>query len=81
MDSLKEIWICVLNEMKKEVAQVAFGLWIEPIKLVSFDNGIITLECENEFKKKIVRENEYATKFQKIFNEILGFEVEIVYSA
>lgn len=80
MDSLKEIWICVLNEMKKEVAQVAFGLWIEPIKLVSFDNGIITLECENEFKKKIVRENEYATKFQKIFNEILGFEVEIVYT-
>lgn len=79
MDSLSEIWSCVLENIKGQISSIAFSLWLEPIKLTGLENGVVTLMVESEFKKKIILE-QYAEKLEKSFFDVLGFEVSIVYT-
>lgn len=79
MDSLNEIWSCVLEKIKGQISSIAFSLWLEPIKLTGLENGVVTLMVESEFKKKIILE-QYAEKLQQSFFDVLGFEVSILYT-
>lgn len=74
MNSFAEIFEMMTKQL--DLTDVAYNLWIKPIKPVKLDNNKVILYVEEPYVKKIIEEN-YITKFQYHFKEILGFDVEI----
>ncbi len=75
MDSFKEIWELVRQELQQNVTEVAYNVWLSPLEFVSFKNDTIYLSI-SEFKKNIVID-----KFMGIIKEslesIFGFDVNV----
>ena len=77
MDSFAEIWQLVQQELKNQVTEVAYNVWLSPLEFVKFENNTVYLSI-SEFKKNII-----ADKFMKsltaAIEKILGFSVDIVF--
>lgn len=74
MNSFAEIFELMTKQLN--VTDVAYNLWIKPIKPVKLDNNKIVLFVESPYNKKIIEEN-YLSRFETIFKDILGFDVVI----
>lgn len=74
MNSFAEIFEMMTKQL--DLTDVAYNLWIKPIKPIKLDNNRVILYVEEPYVKKIVEEN-YIPKFQFHLKEILGFDVEI----
>lgn len=60
----------------KDISEIGFKKWIEPLEPISFDKKTVCLCAENDFSKQMV--NDYYLETIKIgFEEILGFEVDV----
>lgn len=77
MESFEEVLMLVKEYIKKDVSDVAFSCWIDPIEPVSFKDGAAVLCAENEFKQKVIVE-QYLTKIKEGFEAVLGFAVEVI---
>ena len=53
MDSFAEIWQLVQQELKKQVTEVAYNVWLSPLEFVRFENDTVYLSI-SEFKKNII---------------------------
>lgn len=77
MDSFKEVWEIVRDEIKCLVTEVAYNVWLSPLEFVDFKNDKVYLSI-SDFKKKIIQD-----KFSHIvplaFENVLGFPVEVEY--
>lgn len=77
MDSFEELFSVVKEYCKTQMTEVAYKIWIKDIEAVSFDNDTVVLGVNSEFKKNIVTEK-YKALLSKVFDQTLGFPVEIV---
>lgn len=77
MDSFEELFSVVKEYCKTQMTEVAYKIWIKDIEAVSFDNDTMVLGVNSEFKKNIVTEK-YKALLSKVFEQTLGFPVEIV---
>ena len=77
MDSFEELFSVVKEYCKTQMTEVAYKIWIKDIEAVSFDNDTVVLGVNSEFKKNIVTEK-YKALLSKVFEQTLGFPVEIV---
>lgn len=75
MESFEDLWLLVKEYMKKNITEVAFKIWIDPIEFVTLQNDVATLEV-NEFKKTIVS-GKFSSLIEEAFENVLGFPVEI----
>lgn len=75
MQSLEELWELVRDELKRELSEVIYSVWIKDIEFVSFENGVIKLAAV-EFKKRII-EQKFSGALSTAFEKVLGFPVEI----
>ena len=75
MNSLNELWEMVMQECKELVSESIFNVWLNDIKLVSFDENKVVLSVSG-FKKKIV-EARFLGKIKQAFYNVMGFETEI----
>lgn len=76
MDSFIELWEMVKDECKKQVSESIYDVWFKDMELVSFDNDKAVIALSN-FKKKII-ESRFMGKLEASFNNVLGFEIDIV---
>ena len=53
MDSFKEVWELVRDEIKCLVTEVAYNVWLSPLEFVDFKNDKVYLSI-SDFKKKII---------------------------
>lgn len=74
MNSFADIF--ELMTKKLDLTDIAYNLWIKPIKPVKLDNNKVVLYVAEPYAKKIIEEN-YVVRFKPIFKEILGFDVDI----
>lgn len=79
MDSFEEIWQLVLEQLKNSVTEVAFNVWISPLKFVSFKNDTVYLSIETDFKRKIISDK-FSGIIKSTFEDILGFPVTVEFS-
>jgi chromosomal replication initiator protein len=54
---MKAIWESVTEQIKAEIPQKNFFLWINPINPISKENGSLVLGCPNKFSLRWVTEN------------------------
>ncbi len=77
MDSFAEIWQLVQEELKKQVTEVAYNVWLSPLEFVKFENDTVYLSI-SEFKKNIIADK-FMNSLTAAFESILGFKVQIVF--
>ena len=77
MDSFAEIWQLVQQELKAQVTEVAYNVWLSPLEFVKFENDTVYLSI-SEFKKNIIADK-FMNTLTGAFEAILGFKVEIVF--
>ena len=69
---MKGIWDCIKEELRKELPQKAFCLWLDPLTPIEEDEHRIVLGCPNKFSKNWIKEN-YGRLFEETLRKI-GFD-------
>lgn len=79
MESFNEVLQLVKEycQHSKEIPELAYKLWISDIEPVSFDSTTAVLYVTSSFKKKVIEEK-YPSLLHTAFQNVLGFDVNIV---
>ena len=54
---LAKLWDPVLQTLERRVGKQAFEIWIEPLRLLSINDGTVELEVPNRYYSDWVRDN------------------------
>ena len=75
MKSLKDLWCLVQEEMKRNISEVIYEVWLSDIVLESFE-GTKAVLAIGEFKRKIIEQKFYQV-ICDAFENVLGFSVNV----
>ena len=75
MESLKEMWQLVCEQLKKSCGEVIYEIWFRPLEIISFDGAKAEI-ATSEFKRKII-EQQFGNDLREAFRQVMGFEVEV----
>lgn len=76
MESFAELWELVKAELKANLSEVIYNVWLNELELVSFEDEKVVLSIV-EFKRKIVEQKFYDV-LCRAFEKVLGFKVEVI---
>ena len=76
LDELNAIWEEVKVSFKSTLPESAIDLWFSPLKLVSYEKGVIRFTTDSSLKHKIICEK-YLGMIHEGFESFLGFAPEI----
>ena len=79
MDSFYEIWETIKELLRTRVTEVAYNVWLSPLKFVSFQADTITLSV-SDFKRKIIADK-FSHLIEEACSETFGFPVRVQYVA
>ena len=71
------MWDKIKAELKKRIPDQSYRIWIEPIKLVSFDEKKIELSCPNFYARKRVWGN-YGDLLKSVIGSVSGKNCKLV---
>lgn len=54
---MEAVWSCVLDNMKKVVAEKNIRIWLNPLKPLSLEDGVLVIGCPNKFFLTWIKEN------------------------
>ncbi len=77
MDSFADVWALIKEVMKKQVTEVAYNVWLEPLEFIEFKEDTLVLGI-SEFKKKIIVAK-FKDLIEKSCEDVLGFKVIVQY--
>ena len=75
IDELVSIWEAVKSSLKEKYPASFINLWFSELKIVSYEENLITFSITSEFKHKIINEK-HIPILKEGFLEYLGFEPE-----
>ena len=75
MESLKEMWALVCEELRASCGDVIYSSWFKPLEIISFDGAKAEIGA-SEFVKRIV-EQRFSDDIAQAFKKVMGFDVEI----
>jgi len=79
---MEEIWKEIKEQLRKELAQSSFSLWINPLVFLGQQNGTVILGCPNRFSMNWISENYLSLIKEKLYTQGLGdLEVELKVTA
>lgn len=76
IESLSDIWSAVCDEVRLDINEIAFNVWIKDLHPVSLNNGVLTLSIYSDYKKQIVEAN-YMHILKNAVKNIMGIDMEI----
>lgn len=76
IESLSDIWGAVCDEVRQDINEIAFNVWIKDLHPVSLNNGVLTLAIYSDYKKQIVEAN-YMHILKNAVKSIMGIDMEI----
>ena len=76
MESVKDMWQLVCEQIKKNVSEVIYDIWNKPLEIISFDGTKVELAASSLMKTTI--EKQFFGEIKSAFREVLGFDAEIV---
>ena len=78
-----DIWKTVKLEIKEQIPDHSFRMWIDTMNVIKEDNNILILSCPNSFSKEWILKkysNIILTELHKIAGNDYDFKIEIVES-
>ena len=78
MDSLKEIWSCVLSKIAEsgEFSEPTYNLWFRDIELTRLTNNFAVVNVKTQLKKDIIS-SRYLHTLEDYLEKVIGFRVDI----
>lgn len=76
IESLSDIWAAVCSEVRQDINDIAFNVWIKDLHPVSLTNGVLTLAIYSDYKKQIVEAN-YIHIIKNAVKSIMGIDMDI----
>ncbi len=75
MDSINDLWTLVQDEIKNNVSEVLYEVWLSSLELYSFDGTVATVTTDG-FRMKIIKQK-FMENIKSAFEKVTGFDVEI----
>lgn len=75
MESANELWALVHEDIKANITEVVYEVWMSNLQLVSFD-GLKAVLATDSFRRKII-EQKFLKNINESFERVTGFEVEV----
>ncbi len=75
MNSYSEFWDAVLNFCRESMNNIAFNMWIEPLKLIKIEAERVIIAAPG-FKIDLIL-SKYKNLIEEAFFNVMGFNVEI----
>ena len=76
MNSFEEMWEKICDELKTELeSEVAFEIWIKPLKFISIDGESVTFTCPT-WKIDMISKK-YSPIIKEIWSKNLGFDINV----
>ena len=72
----ENLWHDIVEKLKEEFSETTVGLWFGSATIGSLDGDSVTIVAEDDFKKSII-EKKYLPMLERMFEELLGFKVEV----
>ena len=79
MKSVSELWESVQAEIKNNVSETIYDVWLSNLNRVSYD-GVSVLLATDEFRIKII-EQQFIDKITNAFKTVTGLDVEIAFTS
>ncbi len=81
LDEISDIWEQVKEELSKKYSPSMMDLWFNPLTVHSYENNVIILATNSEFKYGKIKEK-YLSEIKDAFGSFFGFEqdVEIIFT-
>lgn len=76
LNEIEEIWSMVKDDLSKKISNAAVDLWFGNAPVVSYENNVITIAVDSDFKKKIVCDK-YTKLLEDSFRDFMGFPVTV----
>jgi len=76
INDITDIWEMVKESFHQKLSQVSIDLWFGDLKIVSFEDDVLTFSTDSEYKLSTIQ-NKYMDMLSDAFASILGFEIEI----
>lgn len=76
LQEIEQIWSMVKEELSKKISITAVNLWFGNSPILSYEDHVITIGVDSEFKKGIICDK-YIGLVENIFEEFMGFHVSI----
>lgn len=76
MDSFLGIWELVKADIRANVKETAFNVWLEPLEFVKYDNDKVTLRINAEYKRNVILDK-FSTQIRDSMENVFGFPVDI----
>ena len=76
LDDLSDIWEQIKESLSEQFPPSQMDLWFNPLTIHSYDNNVITLSTNSEFKYTKIKEK-YLSVIKDAFSQFFGFEQEV----
>ena len=73
------IWKKTKKEIKSKIPDHAYSTWVDPIKLVGFNDNVLRLEVPNQFFYSWIQSH-YHNLFMSTFSNLCNLNIEIRYT-
>ena len=77
MNSVKDVWINVLNYMKNDLSETTINTWFDELEAVDIQGNTLRLHCTNDFKKGYV-ESLFMKNIKAALKEIFSTDFEVL---
>ena len=76
MESLKEMWGLVCEQLKASCGDVIYDSWFKPLEIISFDGAKAEISA-SEFVKRVI-DQRFIGDIANAFKKVMGFDIEVV---
>ncbi len=76
--SQEELWECVLADLKPELKDETFDLWLKPLKASRFDGGVFVLRVPNRFFSDWIKAH-YQTRIEQVLSHTADAPVRLAF--
>ena len=76
MDSFAELWEYVREDIRANVTEAAYNVWLAPLEFIKYDNNKITLRINADFKRNVILDK-FSTVIRDSVEAVFGFEVNV----
>ena len=71
-----EMWEMVLQKFRSHLSETTTNLWFSEIRILSFENHLITMGISSQFKFNVIEEK-YLSEIEEYFKEITGMPIQV----
>lgn len=77
MESFNEVVNLVKEQIKEQISDIAYNVWINVIEPVKFEGNKAVLYIKTPFQRDVLLK-QYLSKIEEAFEAVLGFPVEVL---